>query len=121
MKTFTITVAILVAALLAGSVGYFGGCVQNRILTVVESEKTYRVPQLHGEDLYLKESELDNVSSFGWAMMLDIVNDKATHEAYERQCQKDPELAAKVDKHFETKAMIEAAQRQSKKRQRLFR
>ena len=121
MKTFiTITVALLLAGLIGGAVGFFGGCVQQKILTVAETEKTYRVPQLHGEDIYLKESELDNVSPFGWAMMLDIVNDTATHEAYERQCKKDPTLAAEVERHFETKAMIEAAKKNNNARKRLF-
>jgi hypothetical protein len=119
MKTFiTITVTLLLACLIGGAVGFFGGCVQQRILTVVENEKTYRVPQLHGEDIYLKEGELDNVSPLGWAMMLDIVNDEATHEAYARQCKKDPTLAPEVDRLFETKTMIDAAKKQAEKRKR---
>ena len=77
----------------------------------VPVEKTYRVPRLQGPDVYLKESELDRLTSFNWAMMLDIVNDKATKEAFARQCQKDPTLAEKVDNHFAAKVMIESAKR----------
>lgn len=72
-------------------------------------ERTYRVPSLHGLDVYVPASELDKVTPLGWAMMLDMNGDAATQEAYARQCSKDPALATSVEHLFDTKAMIESA------------
>lgn len=69
-------------------------------------ERTYRVPRLHGGDLYLKESELHRLTPLGWAMMLDVVDDAASRAAYERQCRKDPGLARAVEGLFGVKAKI---------------
>lgn len=76
-------------------------------------EKTYRVPQLHGPALHLKESELDRVTPLGWAMMLDMNTDAETLPAYGRQCQKDPQLEAEVARRFAARALIDEAAKTS--------
>lgn len=89
---------VLLMLLTVGSLCFF---------CIVKKERTYRVPNLHGPDVFVSESKLDTITPLGWAMMLDIVGDDATLEAYIKQCNRDRDLKSRVDRYFYLKCIID--------------
>ncbi len=70
------------------------------------------VPTLSGEDVIVREGDIDKITPLGWAMMLDrdfgTLQRQRTLALYVKACEQNPDLDAKVQRHLEIKYTIDA-------------